>query len=183
MLYRAFWWDGAARPDPFAVPRDRQGAGRHDNPDHYTAVYLARQPIAAVAESIAAFRNVLLTPDALRRGPVFRSLATIDDSGFPEIVDLDDPAVLIARGLRPSRIATGIRTVTQQIALDVWEGGSAGISWWSTLEATWTNVTLFRERLSTANVVVDATALEIDSQVVVEAADHLGVQLPRRGSR
>lgn len=182
MLYRAFWWDGTAQPDPLAVPRHRQGAGRHDNPDHYSAVYLARQPIAAVAESIAAFRNVLLTPDALRRGPLFRSLATIDDSAFPDLIDLDDPGVLIARGLRPSRIATGVRSVTQQIALDLWDAGAGGISWWSTLEAMWTNVTIFRERLSAAIDIVDATPLEIDSQVIVDAADHLGVQLPRPAS-
>jgi RES domain len=179
MLFRVFGWLPDTVPEPLQVPRDRQGGGRHDDPDRYTAVYLAREAVGAVAEAIQAFRGQELTAAALvRPDGARRSLATLDDSDLPPVVDLDDPAILVARDLRPSRVATGTRTITQGIARAIFDGDAAGLSWWSTLESSWTNVTLFRERLPGLPPVLDATPLTLDHPALVEAAERLGVRLP-----
>ena len=179
MLFRVFGWLPNAVPEPLRVPRDRQGGGRHDDPDRYTALYLAREAVGAVAEAIQAFRGQELTADALvRPDGAQRSLAAIDDAGVPPLVDLDDPSVLVARGLRPSGVATGTRRITQRIARATSRAGAAGLSWWSTLESSWTNVTLFGERLHGLPPVLEATPLTLDHPALVEAAERLGVRLP-----
>ncbi|MDP9482949.1 MAG: RES family NAD+ phosphorylase [Chloroflexota bacterium] len=187
VLFRVFGWLPDTQPEPLRVLRDRQGGGRHDDPDRYTALYLAREPVGAVAEAIQAFRGQELTAEALvRPDGARRSLATVDDSEIPALVDLDDPRVLVARRLRPSAVASGIRRLTQRIAGDAFDSGAFGLSWWSTLEASWTNVTLFDERLASRPRVVEAIALTLDDPVVVEAAERLGVRLagpPGRGRR
>ena len=136
-------------PTPSPSRANSRAAGRHDNPDHYTALYLAREPISAVAERIQGFRGQRLTEGVFTRpdGRV-EALAEIDDTGWPELVDLDDPEVLAARRIRPSRVATGDRPMTQGLALELFLGGATGLAWWSTLEAAWTNVTVFEERLA-----------------------------------
>ena len=160
------------------MPRDRQGGGRHDDPERYTALYLAREAVGAVAEAIQAFRGqelsaaTLIRPDGSRR-----ALATLDDTGLPGLVDLDDPRVLTARRLRPSRVATGVRRITQRIAADAFDDGAIGLAWWSTLESSWTNVTLFRERLEASPPLVDTVVLTLDHPALVEAAERLGVRL------
>lgn len=181
MLYRVFPHEPGTRPDPMAVPRDLQGGGRHDNPDQYTAIYLAREPIAAVAERIQAFRGRALTGNAFHR-PDGRllTLGSIDDGAWPTLVDLDDPDTLASHGIRPSRVATAFRETTQRLALDFFSAGAVGLSWWSTLEAMWTNVTVFRERLDEPFTASSAEPLDLDHPVVREAAAFLGVELGGR---
>jgi len=57
LLYRCFGWLRAANlREPggaLYVPRDHQGAGRHDNPDLYGALYLSESPVGAIAELLA----------------------------------------------------------------------------------------------------------------------------------
>lgn len=187
MLFRVFGWSPDTPADPFRVPRTRQGGGRHDDPERYTALYLAREAVGAVAEAIQAFRGQELTAAAfVRPDGTRRSLAVVDDTALPPLVDLDDPAVLVERGLRPSGVATALRRVTQRIAGDAFDDGATGLSWWSTLEASWTNVTLFRERLAVLPNVVEAAPLTVDLPAVVEAAERLGIRLaplPGRGRR
>lgn len=181
MLYRVFAHPPEGRPDPFAVARQFQGGGRHDNPDHYTALYLAREPISAVAERIQGFRGQRLTEGIFTRpdGRV-EALAGIDDTDWPELVDLDDPEVLATRRIRPSRVATGDRPITQGLALELFLAGATGLAWWSTLEAAWTNVTVFEERLAPAlRRVVVVEPLTLLHPAVREAADHLLIDVPR----
>jgi hypothetical protein len=68
----------------------------------------------------------------------------------------------------------------QRIALAVFEQGLAGLSWWSTLEASWTNVTLFAEiaapRLELA---ADPEILTTRHPAVRTAAEAIGVRLAR----
>src|SRR5207247_1105317 len=94
------------------------------------------------------------------------------------IVDLDDPSVLIARRLRPSQVATRRRAVTQPIARSVFEDGADGLSWWSTLAATWTNVTLFHERVI-RHIRMTAPPRRLSTRLaeVREAAEHLNITL------
>ena len=179
MLFRVFPLRPGAAPDPLAVPRAAQGGGRHDHPDEYTALYLAREAVSAVAERVQAFRGQEMPASALvRPDGAALALAAIDDAGWPSLVDLDDPGILVAHRLRPSSVATGDRERTQRIALDFFRAGALGLSWWSTLEASWTNVTVFRERLEAPVTIRSVTRLTLRHVVVREAAERLGVGLP-----
>lgn len=179
MLYRVFPLDPAEEPEPLAVARTLQGGGRHDNPDDYTALYLSRQPISAIAERIQAFRGGGMTATDLRLsdGRVL-AVAQIDDSGVPPLVDLDDPRVLVDIRRRPSEVATGRRRATQALALERFQAGAVGLSWWSTLEAEWTNVTLFDVRLPEGALrTLGFTVLTTSHPSLIAAADRLGIGL------
>lgn len=191
MLYRVYRaLDGAsptARGGPLYVPRDRQGAGRHDNPGRYGAFYAARSAVAAVAETIQMFRGRDLSAEDLELADGSRlTLATLDDSALAAITDLDDPAILVEEGWRPSGVASRDRMVTQAMAVQVFDAGALGLSWWSTLDALWTNVTLFAERtLETGAIGLDGAPvpLVLRHPAVVAAADHLAIPLVARRRR
>jgi hypothetical protein len=89
---------------------------------------------------------------------------------------LDDPAVLEREGLRPSRVATDDRTLTQAYASDLHARHSdvAGLRWWSTFESLWANVTLF-DRAEPLLDVADVQRLDVGDDVVREAAEFLGL--------
>lgn len=140
-LYRVLpWLPGALAGDPghpLYVPRP-QGAGRIDNPEAYLVLYASDSPAGAVAE---AFGNHAVWTEHLLvgRGDIPRSRTALAayETDAP-ILDLDDPAVLHARGLRPSRIVTGDRTCTQRWALDLFrEGRWVGVRWWSYFDPDW----------------------------------------------
>ena len=163
---------------PLHVPRFDQGGGRHDNPDHYGALYASRLPVAPVAERIKDLRARALTERPLSREGARLSLVAIDDSLLEPLVDLDDPRTLLERSLRPSAVATSIRDVTQPIALSVYRDGMAGLEWWSTIEASWINVTLFDDRVTgRLRVIGDPEPLTLDHPAVREAAEAVGVLL------
>ena len=91
-------------------------------------------------------------------------------------------AVLAARGLRPSRVATLDRRVTQPLARTLYGEGLDGLSWWSTLDAGWTNVTLFHERvLPRLTLVSSPEPLTLTTPSLVEAARRLGIHIGARG--
>jgi len=187
-VYRAV--DGAAtiaRGGPLFVPRDRQGAGRHDSPGRYGAFYAARSAASAVAETIQAFRGRDLSADDLELADGSRlTLATLEDSTLEALVDLDDPTVLVEEGWRPSGVASRDRLVTQAMAVSAFDAGALGLSWWSTLDSAWTNVTLFAERTLEAGAVAVEEApepLSLKHPAVVAAADHLAIPLVSRHRR
>jgi RES domain len=187
-VYRAL--DGAAstaRGGPLFVPRDRQGAGRHDNPGRYGAFYTARSEVAAVAESIQAFRGRDISADDLELADGSRlALARFDDANLTPPVDLDDPAELVREGWRPSGVASRDRMVTQAMAVRAYEAGAPGLSWWSTLDAAWTNLTLFAERtldVGAVTIVGGSEPLSLRHPALVAAADHLAIPLVARRRR
>jgi hypothetical protein len=113
-------------------------------------------------------------------------LAAYDDAGLATLVDLDEPAVLVEEGWRPSGVASRDRAVTQGMAVRVFEAGGLGLSWWSTLDAAWTNVTLFAERALAGDAVVvegSSEPLTVQLPEVIAAADHLAVPRVRRRRR
>lgn len=191
MLYRVFRaLDGVAptaRGGPLYVPRERQGSGRHDAPGRYGAFYAARSPVAAVAETIQAFRGRDLSPDDLELADGSRlTLATYDDATLEALLDLDEPAVLLEEGWRPSGVASRDRALTQAMAVRAFEAGALGLSWWSTLDSAWTNVTLFAERTLGVGMVALAGPVELltlKHPALVAAADQLAVPLARRRRR
>lgn len=179
-LHRCFAWDrraaATASGGALSVPRDFQGDGRHDNPEHYGCLYLAEDARSALVEQLARFRGNVLVPGMLRRRGLPLALATLDLEDRARLVDLDDPGVLAARTLRPSLVATRRRALTQSQALAIHESGADGIRWWSTFESLWGNVTLFdRDGGATRLRLVGVAALSADDAPVREALELLGI--------
>jgi hypothetical protein len=182
VLYRRFPLIVGAAPDepggPLYVPRFDQGDGRHDNPDAYGALYVSRHPASPVAELLKDVPLGPLQESLLAHEGNPYALVELDDSAVDGVLDLDDPRVLIGRDLRPSLVATGRRSVTQRMALDVYREGASGISWWSTIEASWINVTLFSERAADLlRAAGDPEPLTPYHPAVREAAEAVGVLL------
>lgn len=183
MLYRFFPWDPAAVASSLGGalfnPRAQQGKGRHDNPDLYGALYVARVEVSAVAEWLAGFRGQTLGSDDFARTDGRRwALVGLGDAALGGIVDLDDPEELAARRIRPSRVATRTRATTQEVASGLFAEGVPGFGWWSTLEASWPNMTLFAERVLDALSVADGPReIGVDDPVVRAAAAAIGVTL------
>jgi hypothetical protein len=94
------------------------------------------------------------------------------------LIDLDDPSVLVQEEIRPSRVATNDRATTQVQAADLFQrhGRVVGLRWWSTFESLWPNITLF-DRAETALEVSDVQRLDVGDDVVLEAADFLGLSV------
>ena len=120
----------------------------------------------------------MVTERHLSREGAQLSLAAVDDSELGDLLDFDDPRNLLERSLRPSRVATSEREVTQPMAVTLYEEGVPGFEWWSTIEASWINVTLFEDRvLNRLTLAAEPELLTIEHPVVREAADAVGVLL------
>jgi hypothetical protein len=102
-------------------------------------------------------------------------LSLADDG---HVIDLDDPRSLLEWGLLPSHVATGSRAVTQQWAARLFKSRSAPIAlrWWSTLEASLINLTLF-DRAKPALELLEVEQLTPTEAVVHAAADFLGLRV------
>jgi hypothetical protein len=182
-LWRVFPWDPAAesgaRGHPFWIPRELQGAGRHDNPDLYGALYLSERSVAAVAEQIAHLRGQRLDDSDLERGGLRLALVSLDGSVTERLWDLDDPHVLVERRLRPSQVATRLRDVTRRQAADLYRARPRldGLRWWSTLESSWIHATLFDRAVTGLSVAAAPEPLHPAHPVVREATAALGIAL------
>jgi hypothetical protein len=182
ILHRCLAWHAHAVPDAVDgalwFPRLYQGEGRHDNPAAYGCLYLSEQPLSCVVEQLARFRGQPLTPALLHRRGLPLALAELELPDDAELVDLDEPAVLRRERLRPSRVATRERGITQPqaLALHAKHPEVAGIRWWSTFEAQWLNVTVF-DRAGTALRLVSVRALDVADDEIVAAADVLGLRV------
>jgi hypothetical protein len=104
-------------------------------------------------------------------------MADLDLDDEVELVDLDDPVVLRRERLRPSRVATRDRHITQPQALALHDRHrkAMGLRWWSTYEALWINVTLFDRGASRLRV-RSVRALTVEDRTVVEAAEFFGLR-------
>lgn len=147
---------------PLFVPTST-GANRIDNPASYDTLYLGDSPLCAVAEAFgwAPRWNAGL----LRGSPALpgsdRALVQYELDDHAQICDLDDADRLTALRLRPSRVVTRDREVTQTWAMKLYDGGQfAGVRWWSYYNPDWGSVGLW-----------DTAALTI-TNVVVLTADH-----------
>jgi hypothetical protein len=181
LLYRVFAWERRAGErvagGPLFNPRAHQGAGRHDNPEFYGAIYCSGLEVSAIAEWLAPFRGRSVSDVDFRRTDA-REIAVValDDTELDGVLDLDDPSVLASRSLRPSVVATHDRPITQEIARRLYNEGVPGIGWWSTLESRWPNVTLFAERaLSSLSVAEGPRVLTTGDPAVLAAARAIGV--------
>lgn len=182
-LYRVFSWDGRSLDSQSGgalfVPRRWQGSGRHDNPKSYGALYCSLNPVSCLAEMLQPFQNQSLSQEDLCRLQGQMALVEYRLSASVYLIDLDDPLQLDSQGLRPSRIATRRREVTQRWASELYrEGDIDGFLWWSTLEAEWINCTLFAERvMSQLEIIAPPHPISIDDPELISAAYHLGVHI------
>jgi hypothetical protein len=182
ILNRCLAWNERAAPEApdgaLWFPRPYQGEGRHDNPAAYGCLYLSEQPLSCVVEQLARFRGQRLTGALLRRRGLPLALAELELPDDARLVDLDDPVVLRRERLRPSRVATRERGITQPEALALHEKHpeAAGLRWWSTFESQWLNVTLF-DRVASSLRLVSVRALEVVDDEIGAAAEILGLRL------
>jgi hypothetical protein len=181
ILYRCFAWRerrrGSEEDGPLWFPRPYQGEGRHDNPDVYGCLYLADREVSGIVEQLARFRAQPLIPAMLVRRGLPLAVAALELDDDAELIDLDEPDVLKAEGLRPSVVATRIREITQPQALRLHDGRprAAGLRWWSGFESLWANVTVF-ERAAEKLRLLEVRPLALDDRSVLEAAEFLGLR-------
>ena len=123
-----------------------QRGGRVDHPDYFVW-YLAREAAGAVGESFGnlatwdpSMFEFPLLPGARRAMGVY---ALPDDL---RVLDLDDPAELVQRGLRPTQIVTRNLAVTQAWGHSMWDERDPhdpavrrwqAVQWWSFQRPTW----------------------------------------------
>lgn len=153
--------------------RPRQGGGRVDDPQHeYLVLYCSNDPAGAVAEAFGGLTGwepeMFDGPPALPGSAL--ALATYD-TDRARLLDLDDAAVLLDLGLRPSEVVTRDREVTQRWARRVHDTGRwHGVGWWSYRDPRWHSYGIWaRERLRVAGV----EPLDLGHPAVVAAADVL----------
>jgi hypothetical protein len=126
---------------------------------------------------LAPFRGTgNLHPDLLVRSGRQLALAELELADDAVVIDLDEPTVLSTESLRPSVVATGQRSVTQAYAVSQFERHSeaAGLRWWSTLEASWIQITLFDRAIGELSVRAVQT-LSVDDETVIAAAAYFGL--------
>jgi hypothetical protein len=181
ILWRLLPWQPSVLPrNPGGAlwfPRELQGAGRHDNPDRYGCLYVSESPVSVLAEALAPFRGAqTLTSGMLVRGGIPLALAQLELHDGARLIDLDDPSSLLEAELRPSAVATSIRTTTQSHALRLFNAHPelVGLRWWSTIEASLINLTLFN-RILPGLKVIDVAPLTLAHLTVREAAELLGL--------
>ena len=156
-------------------PQPYQGQGRHDNPRRYGCLYVGERLAGVVAEQLQGFRSARrLATWMLRRDGLPMSLAAIDVPDDVEIVDLDEPRVLVRERMRPSEVATHHREETQRAAagLHARHDAAGALRWWSTLESSWINLTLF-DRVARRLRLREQRELTVFDPVVREAAAYL----------
>jgi hypothetical protein len=184
ICWRLLPWQARASPDEpggaLWFPRELQGAGRHDNPDRYGCLYVSEEAaVSAVAEALAPFRGTgglseaMLDRLGLRLALARLQLDLADDGA---ILDLDDPQTLTRTQLRPSSVATGVRTSTQAYAARLFDENpeTLGLRWWSTLEASLHNLTLY-DRAAPSLRLGEIEPLTLEHPAVHEAAGLLGI--------
>lgn len=192
LLYRVTWvdpqWhqlDASAAFHPLYIAVDRQGLGRFDNPHLYAALYAAVTPEGAVGET---FGNLARWPrhelEREKEGRP-RCLVTLELADGVNVVDLDDPAVLLRQRLRPSDVVRRNRDRTREVANEIWRGqrdaGVRGLRWWSYWRPEWTVLVLwslgFELPLFPDVSVVDVEPIRREMPAVQVAADVLPREL------
>ena len=180
ILWRVLPWDPSSRPrdrgGPLYIPRVFQGQGRHDNRTRYGCLYASFDPKGAVAEILAQFRGEPLTEGLLDIDGTRLAAVPLELADDTELIDLDEPRVLARERLRPSVVATHDRRATQSYAERLFDAhpAAAGVRWWSTIESSWINVTLFDRALRRVRAGA-AEPLSLDHPAVVGAAEFLGL--------
>lgn len=149
-----------------------QGAGRVDNPGLYRVLYAGDSATGAVAErfgNLSAWTESMFGTGSALAG--MRMALVEYEAEALRVLDLDDPAALLERRLRPSRIVTPERTVTQQWARSIHEETLwDGVRWWSYWDSRWSSFGIWT---TTGVVPVRVTPLSRADPAVQEASRRL----------
>lgn len=149
LAYRVFPYLDTAAPGcpghPLYEHRPQRG-GRVDHPDHYVW-YLALRPEVAVGET---FGNHNTWDESMFSLPSLpgsrRSLGAYRLPDDLRVLDLDDPAELERRSLRPSQVVIRNLAVTQAWGHRIWDERDPhdhadhlwqAVSWWSYHHPAW----------------------------------------------
>lgn len=178
-VYRIAQVDPTAREGepghPLHLLRRWQGAGRFDNPALYAVRYFAQSRAGAVAEvygNLSEWTTAML--DHPTRGRAHLVTVALDEQVSASLVDLDDAAVLLERGLRPTDVVGRARTRTRTLAADLFSEGHPGIRFWSYHRSEWVNVALFDPPVAPADLtVVDVEPMSLDLPCVAAASEML----------
>lgn len=123
-----------------------QGLARIDNSSHYAAGYLASSGSCAIAETfgfLSTWDQMMLRPIKTLPNSQW-SVVTYLLAADKAIFNMDDASNLQKLKIRPSRVLTRDRAVTQEWALRIFKSGqSAGVSWWSFYNPDWSCVGLW----------------------------------------
>ena len=149
LAYRVFPYLPTAAAGQPGHPRYEhrpQREGRIDHPDYYVW-YVCRQPEAAAGEvfgDLAGWDDSMfdfpLLPGSRRALGVYRLPDTL------RVLDLDDPAELLERSLRPTQIVTRNLSVTQAWGSRIWNERDPhdstrrrwqAVQWWSYHRPFW----------------------------------------------
>jgi hypothetical protein len=150
LLYRVFPHLDTARPGEPGHPEYEhrpQRFGRVDHPDYFTW-YLSSEAAAAIGET---FGNLAVWDPSMFDFPMLpgarRALGTYRLPDDLRVLNLDDPAALLDRGLRPTQIVARNLAVTQAWAHRIWSERDPhdptarrwqGVQWWSFHRPSWT---------------------------------------------
>lgn len=182
LLWRVFPWDrqavlGREHSPSFVSPAG--GRGRFDLPPDLSPVfYLAESPEHAIGEMLQGLRNRRVTGEVLRRAGYPLSLVSVmlPDAIRSELADLCNPEFLAREGLKPDRLASRHRWVTQPLARTLWSRGFGGLRWWSRFWGDWHTVVLFVARLRGQMRFGEPSVLTPDSPHVIDAANLLSIR-------
>jgi RES domain len=133
--------------------------------------------VSAFAEALAPFRGTgKLSAAMFSRSGLRLALTQIELDDSSAVLDLDDPRVLARAKLRPSQVASNIRGVTQVYAERLFDEHpqAVGLRWWSALEASLLNLTLY-DRAARSLTLLDVDLLTLEHPAVLEAAEMLGL--------
>lgn len=182
-LWRVFpWSQAAARGEPFAADyvRPLQLSGRFDLHDRPLVLYLAESAVHAVGEKLQRYRGRAIgRPALLEFGrPLALVSVAVSEHRLEAVADLTDPSVLAELGVRPDRVASFDRQVTQRIARRIHERGHIGLRWWSALTGDWHTTVLFLDRVPPESLLYGTPELlTLDAAAVRDAARILGVRV------
>jgi hypothetical protein len=160
------------RGHPLYLPIS-MGGNRVDNAGIYDVLYCGNRAEGAIAE---AFGWKTVWDEGMLRGPreLFGSrqaFVTYSVSDEFSICDLDDAERLLRMHLRPSRVVTRDRAVTQRWALDIYQTKEfVGVSWWSYYNPDWASIGLWDTSLL---VIANLDVLTWDHPALRAAADAL----------
>lgn len=124
---------------PLFFPKNRN-VHRVDNPGHYKVAYFAADAQCAFAEKFGyqkQWNDLTLRPDKSLLKSKW-ALVSYEINNISPIFDMDNASNLLKLQIKPSRVVTRDRAITQAWALRVFEvKKNSGVSWWSFHSSDW----------------------------------------------
>ena len=182
-LYRVFPFVANSAPDEpgGALYMPPRGAGRLDNPESCSVLYLGDSEAGAIAEAFGRFPE--WTPAILSGSPSLpgsvRAIGRYRLAEDAQVCNLDDPARLVHLNLRPSEVASRDSAHTRAWARRIFDQGEfAGVRWWSYYDPRWASVGLWNIRSLAAE---DVRPLSLSDPALMQASRTIMRRIVVRG--